>query len=246
MRNETVSLRTLANDIRMIFKADPPAAEQAIEKYIAQRLRGCPASEERRILEQLIGEFAVKEQAPRTSERKHAELGELSRLLSLVLGEKASTTDLSSSELMERVTASLNTLFDTLNDIIRVVNSTLLGDRVQEETIRQIIGSELGGQDDHASLQTYLNRIRVAFLIAHDAFQRAAQNKMRETLLKLDPDHIESGTNAGLRFGPLRKAALFDVYRERFQACKRWLESGRLVEEFLREFEKICQKSYTI
>jgi hypothetical protein len=246
MGSETVSFLTMADDIRMIYGADPSTAEHVIENYIAKRLKGCPASEKMRLLEQLIDEFGVKRTAPRTREGEHAELGELSRLLSLVLGERASTINLSSPELMEKVTVSLNTLFDTLNEIVRVINSALLGDRIEEKTIRRIIGSELQGENDHSSLQAYLNRIRVAFLVAHGAFQQAAQTKMRETLSKLDPENIASGMNVGLKFGPLRKAALFDAYVERFQACNRWLESGRLVEEFLREFEKICEKAYTV
>ena len=94
------------------------------------------------------------------------------------------------------------------------------------------------------SLQNYLDQIQEAFLVAHKAFQEAAQTKVGEILKELSPDHFEASEGGWLKFGPFRKAELFEIYKEKFQACKSWFESGRFMEELLREFEKTCQKLY--
>jgi hypothetical protein len=63
-------------------------------------------------------------------------------------------------------------------------------------------------------------------------------------LAELDPERIDAEAGKGFKFGALRKADLFDLYREKFVSCKAWVDSGRFGEEFLREFEKTCEKSY--
>jgi predicted component of type VI protein secretion system len=42
----------------------------------------------------------------------------------------------------------------------------------------------------------------------------------------------------------MRKAELWDIYEERFRAVRKALESGRLRESLLREFERSCQRMY--
>ncbi len=55
---------------------------------------------------------------------------------------------------------------------------------------------------------------------------------------------ILTNDGRGLKFSALREAAFFETYEEKFRTCKKWLESGRFTEEFLREFEKNCQELY--
>ncbi|MEW5801061.1 MAG: hypothetical protein AB1847_03045 [bacterium] len=177
------------------------------------------------------------------------ESSEFSRLFSQLVGIPVAREDLSSTELLAKLTSSLTVIFDTLNQIIGVINTTLLGRKPELETIRQIIGSTLEGENCSTSLKNYLDQIKKAFFAAHQAFQQAASTKIREILSELSPDQIEaaakgSGIAHGFKFGPLRKAELYESYKERHQACMRWLESGRLMEELLREFEKVCQKIY--
>jgi hypothetical protein len=50
----------------------------------------------------------------------------------------------------------------------------------------------------------------------------------------------------GFRFGPMRKADSFDCYSEKHAVLTRWIESGHFNERLLREFEKLCQRSYHI
>jgi len=152
--------------------------------------------------------------------------------------------DLSSNELLEKLALSLNTIFDTMNEMIRTIDTTLLGKKPELETIRHIIGSQLEAETHSDSLQTYLTRIQKAFLISHKAFQEATQIKLGEILKELNPERFESEPMGGFKVGPLRKAELFERYKERFQTIKKWFESGRFKEELLREFEKACQRLY--
>jgi len=140
----------------------------------------------------------------------------------------------------------LNTIFDTLNQIIGVIHVNLLGRKVELETIRQVIGSSLEKEGKPESLQGYLDQIREAFLVAHLAFQQVALNKMKGVLSELEPERLEAEEQGGLKFGPFLKADHFDSYKEKFRRVKGWVDSGRFGEELLREFEKNCQKSYKV
>lgn len=57
---------------------------------------------------------------------------------------------------------------------------------------------------------------------------------------------LEAERGGGLRFGPLRKAELYEIYKEKFSQFKGWFESGSFMEELLREFEKTCQRLYNV
>ncbi len=64
----------------------------------------------------------------------------LTRVCSLLLGRRVSMDDPSSSELLEKLADSLNTIFNTLNQLISVINMTFTGEGPPEQTIRQVIG----------------------------------------------------------------------------------------------------------
>jgi len=235
------SIEELAEELRKLSQSNPSNLQAAIEGYLGNRLRLVGKGERLALLERLARQFDTSTESkaglPLPSE-------ESSRLVSLLFGKQISISDLCSAELSEKLVQSLNTVFNTLNQIIGVINTTLLGHRAEQETIRQIIGMHIGGAAGDTSLQNYLDQIREAFLTAHKAFRQATEDMVRELLTELNPERIEASTDKGLRFGALRKADLFDAYKDKFRAVKEGFESGRLMEEFLREFEKVCQKLY--
>ena len=169
---------------------------------------------------------------------------ELSRLVSLLLGNEIFKTDLSSGELTEKLAKSLQTIFDTLNKIISVIQTSLFGETVKFETIRHVIGNNLDKEGGTEPLQNYLDQIKNAFLVSHKAFQQSANAKVKQLLDELDPDRISESAKGGLKFGAFRRAELFDIYKDKFQTCKGWVDSGRFRNEMLREFEKECLKLY--
>jgi hypothetical protein len=167
------------------------------------------------------------------------------KFFTLVLGTRISGKDLSSPELPERLALSLNTIFDTLNQMVEMIHVSLFGRKVELETIRQILSSGLRGEGGSDSLQGYLRQIQEAFLVAHRSFQQAGKAKIGEILAELSPERIEAGAG-GSGFGPLRKANYYEAYKEKYQACQSWFESGRLIKDLLREFERVCQKQYQV
>ena len=238
-----ISIETLANEIRTIYRTDPLGAETLIEANIQQSLQNFSPTEKVRLLEELTHQF--ESLRPKVLPEIDLESKEFLRLFSLLFGERISTPDLCSTELLEKLAHSLNTIFNTLNQIIGVIQTTLLGKTTEfDETIRHIIGSDLEGSAEATSLQSYLDQIQEAFWVAHQAFKKAARTKVDEVLEELNPDRIEASTSGGLRFGPFRKAECFEIYKEKFRTCKGWFESGRFTEELLREFEKTCQNLY--
>ena len=166
------------------------------------------------------------------------------RVASLLLGREIVRSDVSSEEISERLVRSLNTVFDSLNRIVATIHAKLLGEERQEETIRQFIDSEIKGETGNKSLQGYLDQIQQAFLIAHQAFQTASETVIRQFLSELDPEKMMEAAEGRLKFGPLRKAELFELYREQYRRCNGFFESGRVTERLLREFEKTCQRLY--
>jgi hypothetical protein len=237
-----VSVQELADRIRAMHRPGAPDQQALLEAYLERELEALPTAERLVVLDELVRQFGHVTLDEKAKPELQSE--EFSRLVSLLLGKKISIADLSSAELSRKLAQSLNTVFDTLNQIVAVINATLLGHREEQETIRQIIGLHIGGEAGDNSLQNYLDQVREAFLTAHKAFRQAAGSLMREMLTELDPEKMRASADSHLKFGPLRKAELFDLYSEKFRKIKALFESGRLMEEFLREFEKTCQKLY--
>lgn len=241
-KNRLDSVKNITDEIRKIYNSDFSNAETLVEEYLKQLLKERTPDERLNTIKELAYQFKGYNRDEKVA--FNIESNELTRLFSLLLGEKILTANLSSTELTENLANSLNTIFDTVNQIISVINITLFGKNTKVETIRGIIGSTLeqGGKND--SLQNYLDQVKEAFLVAHKAFQQSAYTKVRQILDELDPDHISATAKGGLKFGPLLKAKLFKMYKERFNICKGWFESGRFMEELSKEFEKICHQLY--
>ncbi len=241
--NNRISIERLTGEIRTIYQANPTRAETLIEAYLQEALKDHPLEERLDLLESLVQQFEPSPAAAVKETFLHSE--EFTRLFSLLFGERISAMDLSSNELLEKLALSLNTIFDTMNEMIRIIDTTLMGKKPELETIRHIIGSQLEADTPSDSLHHYLTRIQKAFLISHKAFQEAAQTKFDEILKELSPERFESEPMGGFKVGPLRKAELFERYKERFQTVQKWFKTGRFQEELLREFEKACQKLYS-
>jgi len=241
--NGAISVDILYDEIRSIYNSDSARANTLIETYLEQKLKECSPADKLSAIESLTNKFIASGPEAESQDFGIGQEG-ISQVLSLLLGKNIPLEKLSSRELMENLSHSLNTVFDSLNQISGVIHSTLLGERVELQTIRHIIGSEIESPEGHDSLQNYLDQIQEAFLVAHRAFKQAAANKTGQILYELDPDRISESTEKSLNFGPLRKARDYDVYAEKYRACRKWYDSGRFTEELLREFEKICQKLY--
>lgn len=229
----------LTNEIRTVYGLGADKAEERIEQFLERKLKDLSGSERLTALETLISEFGS------TSHDGTHDLSldnsVMSSIFSLLLGRDVPPAELSSTELLERLAESLNTIFDSLNRLISVINRTLHGDDSEDQMIRTIIGFQLEGDAQKKSLESYIGQINDAFLTVQRAFKDAAQTKVGQILQEIDPDQISAKGGGGLKIGPLRKAEYYEIYEEKFRTIKKWFESDRFMEDFLREFEKNCQ-----
>jgi hypothetical protein len=239
---ETARVNALIDSIKEAAGIPGGNLRAAIEERVERVLSDLPLQEKMLLLEEAARHFG----APKTGGDVPPAFspGESARLVALLLGKDKLSPDLSPEDISQRLVNSLNTVFDSLNKTIRIINSTLLGQTGELETIRAIIGSEIGGASVEIPLQEYLDQIQEAFLVAHKAFRAASENVVGRILSEFDPEKMTALAEGKLKFGPMKKAELFDIFTEKFESCKRSLESGHLMEEFLREFEKTCQKLY--
>jgi hypothetical protein len=221
---------------RASFGSEP---ESEVKSYLETELSGLSPEQKLPLLESLAGAFAAREQSV---VEVAASPDEALRLMSRFLGRNFEGEGLSQEDIFEKFSVSLNTLFDSLNRIMAVINQTLLGEEAELATIRKIIGSNIDGEENYVLLTDYMERIQRSFLIAHTSFQEASSTLLGEILVELDPEALSKSLSSGLKFGALRKAELFDMYDEKFVKLKRWFESGQYKEQLLREFERRCQR----
>ncbi|MBN1850103.1 MAG: hypothetical protein JW932_16135 [Deltaproteobacteria bacterium] len=232
----------LVKDISQLYASDTQRAEKLIEDYLENMLSDLSCEEKIKTLEILLDQFRSCTSFPHHEMNIDPEI--LSRIFSFLLGKKVTQADLGSEELLQRLAESLNTIFDVLNRLVSVINMTFLGRRDGIETIRQVIGFHLEGEGQSRSLESYLDQINKAFLIAQKAFKIAAEKKVLEILVEMDPEKMTDSLDKGFRLGKSRKAESFDLYTHKYNAFKNWFDSGRFMEELLREFENNCQRLF--
>lgn len=235
-------INNLANEIRNLGECGQNGLEEAVEKYLDDSLREITFKERLPIIEKVAEKF--EETGHKTRRSPDFSSKETERLLSLLLGTEISFSGNSPPDAPEKLAELLNTIFDTLNRLVAVIHTTLLGRSSELETIRHVIGSQIVGGVGEAPLKTYLDQIQKAFLIAHEAFQEASKSIVKEMLSNLDPDLIAGSTKNGLKFGLLRKVEQFEACRARYRECKSWVDAGHFSEKLLREFEKTCQRTF--
>jgi hypothetical protein len=211
-----------------------------VEAFLEEKMAGLDGREKIEALQAVIANMNDQAAEPACDSDEEV----LTRACSLLLGRKVSMDDLSSSDLLEKLAESLNTIFNNLNQLISVINTTFTGEGSTEQTIRQVIGFRLEGEGQGTSLENYLGQISNAFLTSQQSFKEAAHTQMKQVLKALDPQKLAAETGKGLKFGPLKKAEMFDIYEQRYGKIRKWFRSGRFMEDFLREFEKNCQTKF--
>ena len=239
---EHSNLDKLADEIRQIYISDRIQAENLVEQFLENTLGDISDDDKLEVIDKLTGKFEVDGTLPLGKLNLDQEV--VAQIFSFLLGRTVSQAELSSGELLQRLADSLNTIFDMLNQLVSVINMAFLGQGQGAETIRQVIGFHLENDDHTRSLESYLGQITKAFLTAQQAFKHAAEKKMKEIMIELDPDRIAASARGGLKFGRPRKAKHFELYAEKYAVFKKWVDSGRYIQELLREFENNCQQIF--
>lgn len=229
----------LVDDIRIYYLADPSNGQQIVADYLKNQLAEYSPEQARVIIQRVIASFT----ASRISEDSSADKEQLIRVFGLLLGRKVTPADLSSDKLLERMAKSLSTTFDILNQLINDINLFFSDSAGKgEQTIRQFIGFHSKGEDQTRSLEAYLKQISNAFLATQKAFKATTQTTVGQILDTLDPTKLAAERRGGLKIGPMRKAEDFDILKEKIEQIKHWFDSGRFMEDYLKEFENNCQK----
>jgi len=235
-----MATKQLASELREIYASDPSGAETALEEFLDKQVSDLPVDDRFQLVDTLRAEF--DQAVPGGGQGASSDDQAAARLLSLILGREITLSEASSEDIMKRTAESFETIFGSLNDLVRIMNINLLGDVESEETIRAVIGSHLEGDERLPSLEDFIEQFKHTFLVMQKAFKKSSLFVIKKILTEIDPEQISADTGTGLKIGPLRKAELFEIVSEKHDVVKKWLESGRCTEELLREFEKNCQK----
>lgn len=242
--NDGAVVDRLAERILELAVRERVDLEASIEVLLLGELGDLSFEERLERVEELVRHFAPE--LLTKGDNVGVNSSETARFFSLLLGKGLSTEGLSAEEVTQKFMEAFTTIFDTLNRINTVIQTSLLGQGAELETIRQVIGAQIERVDGKSSVKEYLEKIQEAFLVAHTSFQLAAKHVVGEMLREMDPAAMEASLKPGFRFGPMRKAELFDHYHEKHEVLTKWFESGHFNERLLREFEKLCQRSYNV
>jgi hypothetical protein len=212
-----------------------------VDQYLTETLKNFDRTRKMAVLEKLIDRLDGPDQKAGVSGVSPGiDDHVLSRVIKLLLGRDIAKLDLSSDELLESLAESINTVFESLNQLISVINTTLVGKQDPDQTIRQVIGYNIEGSSQARPLEAYIGQIGKAFFEAQEASRKAAHAKAVQILEELSPEKIAAEAG-GASIGPFRRARCYEVYEQKFENFRTWFESGRFMESFLREFEKNCR-----
>lgn len=230
---DQIAIDQLVNEIRDIYVPESDQTEKRIEQFLKKRLKNLSESQSLSVLNKLIAEFDNT-----YHDRKDNFILDdrvMPRIYSLLLGKDVSQSNLSSTELLQRLTESLNTIFKTLNELIRIMNITLYEKCQGNPGIQTIIES------NPESLESYLGQIKTAFKTVQTAFEKAAEVKIDKILKELDPEQISDTQGGWLKIAPLKKAESYRIYEDKYRKVRNWFKSDKFIEDFRREFENSCQ-----
>ncbi len=236
---DTIGAQALEAEIKKIYQAQGDQSQISIDAFLKNQLASLDDRNKLETLEKLITRF----DAPLPNKRTSMAIDDhvLARVIKLLLGKDISKAQFNSDELLESLAESINTIFESLNQLISVINTTLVGKQDDDQTIRQVIGYHLEGSSQARPLESYIGQIGKAFFESQEASKKAASAKVKQILEELSPRKIERETEVS-KLSPMRKARYYEVYENKYEKFEKWFESGRFMESFLREFERNCQK----
>jgi len=238
---DSIQYEELETRIRKIFKEHGDQSGPPMDDYLKDELELLDITDKMAVLGRLIDRFDSPDQHGDHQTSIAIDDHVLARVIKLLLGRDISMVDFDSDELLESLADSINTVFESLNQLISVINTTLIGNQDSDQTIRQVIGYHLEGSSQTRTLESYIGQIGKAFFESQEASKKAAHAKVMQILEELSPKKIKKEAGVS-KLSPMRKSKYYEVYEHKFQKFEKWFESGRFMESFLREFEKNCQK----
>ncbi len=214
---------------------------QVLKEMLMERTGGLAPEKRLEVLTNLKNYFAQEVKKQPCGLPPASSLAELARI---ILGRSTEELkDMEQEQILKRLQDSMTTIFETLNQIVQSLHAAagLETGFEPEKTIRMLIHERLSSRDDmgNLSIQAYLDHIKMAFEAVRQAFEQAMDEKTTELLHEMAPDKLahELG-DRGIKLGPLYKASLFDLYEDRFNHLKDFVEKGLFTREVMLAFER--------
>lgn len=238
MKGFTVSAVELEHAVLHLYQDNPEGAESVIADFLKTRLDTLDPPEQTAVLDTLIQRFEASELKGESPCLTDSHI--LKKICEQFLGRDIALDSLEPDELLRKLADAINTVFDSLNQLISTINVTLAGNQGRDETIRQVIGYHLEDDGSGISLENHIGQIRNAFIACHEAFQTTTLKKLEQIIEELCPETIKRETGAA-RINPARKARCFDTYEAKFNKFITWVETGKFMESYLRDVESNCR-----
>lgn len=231
-----LKVEKIADKIRGMHQSGQPDRAALIEEFLNNETSHLGADERIAFGESLLNYFA-----PNYSEQKESSLNQLMALLF----EPGPVKNLSSyNRSVVGFANSLNIVFDSLDELIDAINE-MFSKESMSESIRTVVCSSISNEADEDILQEYLAQVKQALGVMDKAYRKASFAMIREFIDALAPNSIAEELGKGVKLGPFRKAEIFSLYEDRFQAVNKWLDSGMFYKALNKEFEKSCQEIYS-
>lgn len=231
-----LSTTQLCDEIRKIYRQGADLGPENIEAYLEQHLGSLPNQEKMEVINNVSLTFSTKrgkQPLPRGSEHH------LLRFISLLLGHPVDAQGLDDNDIQDKLCASLDIIFNSLNELLQAISGTISQEQVLDETIRHVLRKQFDETDNSRPLAEYVDQIRNSFFTSYESFKSAHLLIIENILEEINPQKSIERTGA-LKFGALRKAEAFEHYTKLYATLKDWHDSGRGLEEYLRTFEKQC------
>ncbi len=227
--------KDIVGEIVTIFRTDPTAAEDKIEKYLASNL---PEHERLVALTALINEFNTVVEVGVPDDVASSDL------CSAILGSAGVTGNLDPAVANQRLIASMQTVVKSLGELIDGLNVSMNIDSGKVKTVQEVLASSIESPAGETELASYLDQIRLAYASMYEGFKLVTSAQMKKLLSELSPEKMAVGVKGKLNVGPFKKAQIFDVYCEKHQNLSSYIDRNIFMESLLHKFESESQRVF--
>ncbi len=181
----------LANQVRRCYRSDPIRAESLIEECLERGLEGVPLAARLSLIRGVLRLFEPSRRGlPAPSQAGNPPTWKTSSPCCSDSGLPAAI--LGSKDLAQRLAASLNSIFDQLNELVGIINRTFGKETAALETIRHLTGPISSDRLHPTPLPATSVRSRRLFSSPIRRLGRLLP-RGRKILAELDPERLADG-----------------------------------------------------
>ncbi len=226
---------TTVEAIIAIFRASPTEAGVKIEEYLQSVL---PEDEKHAVLTNLLATFSVSEEVGGTETLAENDL------FAIFLGADKANTTLAPDIANQRLIASMQTIIQTLGELVDGLNVSMAVDSTTTKTIHEVLAASVESTTGDSELVDYLDQIKLAYASMYEGFKLTTSSQIKKLLVELSPQKLAEGTQSKLNVGPFKKAQLYDIYCEKHQNLSSYIDRSIFMETLLHKFESESQQVF--